>query len=191
LENTDQASSPLIKMRRIFGYGAAIAVTPYLLIKIAWTFGLFLPTEQMGDVSWRGINAVTAVVAAVGILLAMAFCRPWGERLPAWLVALPIWLGTGLLVPMLLLAPVLGPAAMVLDQEAGAADFWVYEQIFVMVSLVGAGICLPLALAGYAKARWQRRWVVQSTAGRCRGTPGSCKSRLADSLQRDAFSSAL
>lgn len=43
---------------------------------------------------------------------------------------------------------------MVLDQEAGAADFWVYEQIFVMVSLVGAGICLPLALAGYAKARW-------------------------------------
>lgn len=154
MENTDQASSPLIKMRRFFGYGAAIAVTPYLLIKIAWTFGLFLPTEQMVDVSWRGINAVTAVVAAVGILLAMAFCRPWGERLPAWLVALPIWLGTGLLVPMLLLAPVLGPAAMVLDQEAGAADFWVYEQIFVMVSLVGAGICLPLALAGYAKARW-------------------------------------
>ncbi|CAM3871004.1 hypothetical protein [Mesobacillus zeae] len=146
--------SGLMKMRRICGYCAAIAVTPYLLIKIAWTFGLFLPTEQMGDASWRAINAATVVVAAVGILLAMAFSRPWGERLPAWLVALPVWVGTGLLVPMLLLAPVLGPAAMTRDKEAGAADFWGYEQIFVMVSLVGVGICLPLALAGYTKLRW-------------------------------------
>lgn len=150
----ERATSRLMKMRRIFGYGAAIAVTPYLLIKIAWTFGLVLPTEQMGDASWRAINAATVVVAAVGILLAMAFCRPWGERLPAWLVALPVWLGTGLLVPMLLLVPVLGPAAMTRDKETGASDFWVYEQIFVMVSLVGVGICLPLALAGYAKTRW-------------------------------------
>ncbi|GAA1382663.1 hypothetical protein [Peribacillus frigoritolerans] len=50
---------------------------------------------------------------------------------------------------MLLLAPVLGPAAMIRDQKAGAANVWVYEQIFVMVSLVGVGICLPFALAGY------------------------------------------
>ncbi|QED47905.1 hypothetical protein [Cytobacillus dafuensis] len=150
----ERATSRLMKIRRICGYGAIIAVTPYLFIKIAWTFGLFLPTEQMGDASWRAINAATVVVAAVGLLLAMAFCMPWGERLPAWLVALPVWFGTGLLVPMLLLAPVLGPAAMTRDMEAGATDFWVYEQIFVMVSLIGVGICLPLALAGYAKARW-------------------------------------
>lgn len=147
-------ASRLMKMRRISGYGGAIAVTPYLLIKIAWTFGLFIPTEQMGDASWRAINATTVVLAAVGILLAMAFSKPWGERLPAWLVALPVWVGTGLLVPMLLLAPVLGPAAMTRDKEAGAADVWAYEQIFVMVSLVGVGIGLPLALAGYTKARW-------------------------------------
>lgn len=151
---TEPPASRLGKMRKICGYGAAIAVTPYLLIKIVWTFGLFLPTEQMGDPSWRAINAATAVIAAVGILLAMAFCRPWGERLPAGLVAFPVWMGTGLLVPMLLLAPVLGPAAMTRDKEAGAADFWAYEQIFVMISLAGVGICLPLALAGYAKARW-------------------------------------
>lgn len=151
---TERAGSRLMKMRRTCGYGAAIAVTPYLLIKIAWTFGLFIPTDQMGNDSWRAINATTMVLAAIGILLAMAFCRPWGERLPAWLVALPVWVGTGLLVPMLLLAPVLGPAAMTRDKEAGAADFWAYEQLFVIVSLVGVGICLPLALAGYAKARW-------------------------------------
>ncbi|MDQ6598957.1 hypothetical protein E2K98_30090 [Bacillus salipaludis] len=146
--------SHLLKKRRFWGYGAAIAVMPYLLIKIAWTFGLFMPTEQMGEPSWRTANAVTMVLAAVGILLALAFSMTWGERLPAWLVALPVWVGTGLLIPMLLLAPVLGPAAMIRDQQAGAANVWVYEQIFVMVSLVGVSICLPFALVEYAKARW-------------------------------------
>jgi hypothetical protein len=150
----NKAISQLIKKRRIWGYGAAIAVTPYLLIKIAWTFGLFMPTEQMGDQSWRTANAITMVLAAVGILLAFAFSMPWGERLPAWLVAFPVWVGTGLLIPMLFLAPVLGPAAMIRDQQTGAANVWIYEQIFVIVSLVGVGICLPFALAGYAKTRW-------------------------------------
>ncbi|MEU5222394.1 hypothetical protein AB0G55_06990 [Streptomyces toyocaensis] len=119
-----------------------------------WTFGFFIPTEEMGGADWRAINAATAFLAAVGIVLAMAFSRPWGERLPAWLVALPVWVGTGLLVPMLLLAPVLGPAAMNRDQDAGSPDFWIYEQILVMISLVGVGVGLPVALAGYARARW-------------------------------------
>jgi hypothetical protein len=144
----------LTRFRRIGGTGAAIAVTPYLLIKVVWTFGFFIPTEEMSGVDWRVINAATAFLAAVGILLALAFSRPWGERLPTWLVALPVWVGTGLLVPMLLLAPVLGPAAMNRDQEAGSPDFWLYEQILVMLSLVGVGVGLPVALAGYAKARW-------------------------------------
>lgn len=144
----------LIENRRFWGYGAAISVMPYLLIKIAWTFGFFLPSEQMGEPSWRTANAVTMVLAAVGILLALAFCMKWGERVPAWLIALPVWVGTGLLIPMLLLAPILGPAAMMRDQQVGAANVWIYEQIFVMISLVGVGICLPFALIGYAKRRW-------------------------------------
>lgn len=142
------------RLRGIGGLGAAVAVTPYLLIKIVWSFGLLVPTEEMAGADWRAVNAATACLAAVGIALAAAFSRPWGERLPAWLVALPVWVGTGLLVPMLLLAPVLGPAAVNRDREAGAPDFWVYEQVLVMVSLLGVGVGLPLALAGYARARW-------------------------------------
>ncbi|WP_169091304.1 hypothetical protein [Paenibacillus sp. PL91] len=152
---TEDKSSRWMRTRKIWGYGTAIAVSPYLFIKIAWTFGLFMPTDQMGDASWRTANAVTMILAAACVLLAMAFSRPWGLRLPSWLVILPVWVGTGLLAPMLLLAPFLGPAAIKRDMEAGTAnEFWVYEQIFVMVSLVGVGICLPIALAGYAKARW-------------------------------------
>lgn len=149
-----QHFSRLLEMRKLWGYGATIAVMPYLLIKIAWTLGLFLPTEQMNDISWRSINAATVVLATVGILLALAFSRSWGERLPVWMVILPVWVGTGLLIPMILLAPVLGPAAMTRDMAAGAANFWVYEQTFVMISLIGVGICLPFAFVGYAKTRW-------------------------------------
>jgi hypothetical protein len=141
-------------IRKIGGYGAAIAVTPYLLIKVAWTFGILLPDARMGQPSWRVINATTALLALAGILVGLAFSRPWGERLPAWLVLLPVWVGTGLLVPMVLLAPVLGPAAVARDQAAGAPPTWSYEQLFVIVSLIGVGAGLPIAFAGYAKARW-------------------------------------
>lgn len=57
---------------------------------------LFLPTKTMGQPAWRAINATTTVFALVGIALALAFSQPWGERLPAWSVALPVWVGTGL-----------------------------------------------------------------------------------------------
>lgn len=140
-------------MRRIGGYGA-VAVTPYLLIKTAWTSGIFLPNKVMGDHGWCAINTTTALVALVAILLAMAFVRPWGERLPAWLVVPPVWVGTGLLVSMVLLAPVLGPAAVARDAASGSADVWAYEQVLVIASLVGIGLGLPVALAGYAKAQW-------------------------------------
>lgn len=154
--HTDTAfpHAPLLAFRRITGYGVAIVLMPYLLIKIAWTLGIFLPAEHMGEVGWRMVNAATVLLATTAIVLAMAFCRPWGERLPAPLVALPVWVGTGLVVPAALLAPVLGPAAMARDQAAGAADVWAWEQLLVMVSLVGTGLRLPACLAGYAKARW-------------------------------------
>ncbi|WP_154662345.1 hypothetical protein [Risungbinella massiliensis] len=44
MTTAEQQASRMMKMRKICGYGAAIAVTPYLLIKIAWTFGFFIPT---------------------------------------------------------------------------------------------------------------------------------------------------
>jgi hypothetical protein len=140
--------------RRIAGRAVVVAVMPYLAIKIAWTCGLLLPTAQMAEPGWRAINAATAVLAAIAIVLALAFVKPWGERLPAWAVLAPVWVGTGLLAPMLLLAPVLGPAAIARDAQAGAAEIWVYEQILIVVSLVGVGTGLPVALLGYVQSRW-------------------------------------
>jgi hypothetical protein len=171
--NSNRRGSSMDTQRRISGYAVVVAVLPYLAIKIVWTVGLLLPSEQMGEPSWRAINAATAVLAAAAIVLALAFIRPWGERLPAWAVMTPVWVGTGLLVPMLLLAPVLGPAAIASDSQAGAADIWVYEQVLIMLSLVGVGIGLPVALLGYVRARWpvtfERRIDTSDLDGHLRG----------------------
>jgi hypothetical protein len=82
LDGSESAYLPVDMMRRLGGYGAAIAVTPYLLIKLAWTFGILLPDARMGLHGWRAINTTTALLALVGILLGLAFSRPWGQRLP-------------------------------------------------------------------------------------------------------------
>jgi hypothetical protein len=154
LATVKRSSAQWVSLRKIGGYGAAVAVTPYLVIKVAWTFGLVLPNAEMGEPTWRAINATTAVLALGGILLGLAFSQPWGERLPAWIVLLPMWVGTGLLVPMVPLAPVLAPAAVTTDRATGASTTWSIEQIFVVVSLVGVGLGLPIAFAGYVLARW-------------------------------------
>jgi hypothetical protein len=49
----EASTSRSMMMRKLGGYGAAIAVTPYLLIKVAWTFGILLPDARMGQSSWR------------------------------------------------------------------------------------------------------------------------------------------
>ncbi|KAF0822760.1 hypothetical protein KIS1582_3453 [Cytobacillus firmus] len=177
----------LMKMRRICGYGAAIAVTPYLLIKIAWTFGFFLPTEQMGEASWRGINAATAVIAAVGFLLAMAFCRPWGERLPAWMVALPVWLGTGLLVPLLLLAR-LSLARLswlrIRRQVPPASGFMSKSSLWSLLS--ESGFAFLWLWQDMPRRGGLRRLAVRSTAGKCRDTLGNCRPHWGGSLRQAA-----
>ena len=93
------AHPPLQGLRRLAGHGVALVMAPYLLLKIAWALGLFLPAGHMGEAGWRMVNAATVVLAAIAILLAMAFSRPWGERLPAPPVVLPAWAGTACWFP--------------------------------------------------------------------------------------------
>lgn len=141
-------------MRRIGGYGAALAMTPYFVIKVFWTFGLLLPRAEMAEHDWRAINAVTAVFAAAGILLALGITRRRAERVPAWLILIPAWVGMGFLVPIVLVSPILAPAAVSTDRADGATFTWVLEQALVIISFVGMGVGLTIASVAYARARW-------------------------------------
>lgn len=74
-------------------------------------------------------------------MLALALCMRWGQRIPALLIAGPIWLGVGLLAPIALGVPV-GLAAQALAGGSPApADNglqgWAYACVAMILWSVG------------------------------------------------------
>ncbi|MFG2091925.1 hypothetical protein ACGFIS_37420, partial [Spirillospora sp. NPDC048824] len=71
-------------------------------MKVLWLAGFMVGVPEDSAVregSFVAANAVTLVLDAVGLLLALTFACRWGRRVPAWPLLVPIWVGTGLLAP--------------------------------------------------------------------------------------------
>ena len=138
---------------RVAGYGAAAALTPYLVIKVSWVlgavFGVLPAGQELGLAEWVVINTVTVGMAAVAIVVALALVRPWGERIPARLLVAGSWIGAGFLVPLLPYAVV----GLVLGPDSGdAMPAW--EAYLIQAGFVGMGLGLAVALPAYFRRRW-------------------------------------
>ncbi|MEU9987066.1 hypothetical protein AB0E10_09720 [Streptomyces sp. NPDC048045] len=150
------------RVGRLAAYGAALAMTPYTLIKVSWVVGAvagLLPIgEGFGLAGWVVLNVVTICMAAIGIVMALALVRPWGMRIPGPLVAFVAWVGTGFLVPILpyaLLDSLLGLSSGGRghhDDDGAAMPGW--EAALIQISFVGMGLGLALALPAYLRRRW-------------------------------------
>ncbi|MFC9297460.1 hypothetical protein ACFTWH_21330 [Streptomyces sp. NPDC057011] len=142
---------------------------PYLALKAAWLAGSRIGIPDGSVLLDPGpflmaANAVTVAMDACVILLVLVFTRPWGTRVPAWLLTVPVFVATGLLAPILfgfsgqLLMRALGfgaePAAEAVREPF--LDPWVFNVVYTGFTVQG------LALAGlfvpYARERWGRRW---------------------------------
>jgi hypothetical protein len=142
------------------GYGAIAAVLPYLVLKVLWLSGAMVgvPTSSPAHGSgFIGPNVVTAAMDAVAILVALALTHDWGLRLPAWLVLVPIWAATGLLVPAAVEVLNGGLAALLtggraVSLQGGLVEPWVY--VVVYASFVAQGTLLAAAFVLYARTRW-------------------------------------
>ncbi|MFE1770204.1 hypothetical protein [Streptomyces sp. NPDC059008] len=102
-------------------------------------------------------DGLITVMSAAGAALTLATVRPWGRRLPVWMVRLPLWGGTVLLtvrgVPGLVenittatgLTPygLLGLSEQPIDAASG--EFWTTMAINTYF-FVGAVVMLPLVL---------------------------------------------
>ncbi|WP_461034917.1 hypothetical protein, partial [Streptomyces mayteni] len=152
---------------RIGGYGAAVAMTPYPLIKISWVLGALLGLLPTGSdtslLAWVVLNGATVVMAGVGILLALALVRPWGTRIPAAPLALTAWIGAGFLVsvlPFALVSSALDAGAGEADPDPGAGGddptMPAWEGALIQTAFVAMGIGLALALPAYLRRRWPR-----------------------------------
>ncbi|MEU7551534.1 hypothetical protein AB0B01_04075 [Streptomyces sp. NPDC044571] len=135
-------------------YGAALALTPYLLIKVSWVVGSLLGLLPMDDgfsvAGWVVLNLVTVGMAGIGILLALALVQPWGMRIPGWLVVFCGWAGSGFLVSVL---PFVVFRALA-GQEADDPGMPVWEGVLIECGFGGMGIGLAVALPAYLRRRW-------------------------------------
>ncbi|MET9698054.1 hypothetical protein ABZY31_14170 [Streptomyces sp. NPDC006529] len=156
--------------RRVLGAVALAATVPYLTLKAAWLAGSGIGIPRGSVLRDPGLfftvaNSLTLAMDACLIALVLVLTRPWGMRVPAWLLVVPAFVATGLLTPILTGFPgQLLIRALGVEADTGAAravrepflDPWVFDVVYTGFTVQG------LALAGlfvpYARQRWGHRW---------------------------------
>lgn len=135
---------------------AMAAMLPYLTLKIFWLTGHPVGVSDpafMNDPTMVGLNAMTFGMDAVALLLALAFTTRQGMRLPAWLVLLPLWVGTGLLSVVVVTVPVgVLLTGVSVFSTGGPIAPWVYMTVYG--GFIGQGVGLMVAFVLYARDRW-------------------------------------
>ena len=148
---------------------AILACLPYLSLKTAWVLGSTagIPAGSSlleGGATLRIANAVGVVMDAAVIVLALMLTRPWGLRVPAWLLVGPVWLATGLLTPIMLAYPAQVVAQLFGDRQpahTGSGDPFLAEWVFAVVytGFIVQGLALGALFVLYARQRWSHLWV--------------------------------
>ncbi|QES52665.1 hypothetical protein DEJ50_25760 [Streptomyces venezuelae] len=163
------APAPLGPARRALRSIAIAAAVPYLTLKTAWLAGSRIGIPEGSVLREPGLfftvaNAATLLMDVALVVIVLALTQPWGRRIPAWLMAVPVFTATGLLTPI-----VGGFPAVTLfralggepDPAQGGAsepflDAWVFNVVYVGFSvqaLALAGLFVP-----YARERWGHLW---------------------------------
>ncbi|MGV9775508.1 hypothetical protein [Streptosporangium sp. NPDC003464] len=137
---------------------AVAGTLPYLTLKLTWLTGGSAGIDDpavLQDGGFFGLNLLTFGLDAVALLIALAFVRPWGRRIPAGLLLAPMWVGTGLLVP---LAAMVVPAFLVglFDggpfPGSGPVAGWVFAVVYT--GFVCQGLGLVAGFVHHARLRW-------------------------------------
>ncbi|MGW7353265.1 hypothetical protein [Streptomyces sp. NPDC054784] len=149
-----------------------LSCLPYLTLKAVWICGgevgipagsVLLDPDHAAVL--RAANALTLLMDAAVIALALLFTRPWGRRAPVWLPVLPAWLATGLLAPIVVGLPLTlgldaaGAGGAAGEQAAEDGRFladWVFGLVyggFTVQALALGALFVP-----YVRERWGHLW---------------------------------
>ncbi|MEU4211967.1 hypothetical protein AB0F13_18500 [Streptomyces sp. NPDC026206] len=157
-----------VTVRRLLRALAIAACAPYLSLKVAWLAGSRIGIPQGStllddDMILKAANAVTVLMDLGVIGLALLLTRPWGRRIPSWLLLLPMWGATGLLIPVMagfpaqLLLRALGVTSA--EKPSGAGPFlaeWVFQVVYG--GFIVQGLALGALFTLYARRRWGHLW---------------------------------
>lgn len=158
------ARSPRALLRAV----AIASCLPYMALKAAWVAGSHLGIPD-GSVlldhraTMAVANAGTLLMDGAVVVLTLLLTRPWGTRVPAWLLALPMWTATGLLLPIMagfplqLLVRALGGET---PGGGGTGRPFLEEWVFgvVYTGFIVQGLALGTLFALYARDRWGHLW---------------------------------
>lgn len=147
---------------RMLALAVIAAALPYVGLKLLWLSGGSLGSAtaagaaSLHDARHTGGNLVTLAMELVAVLLALALVDPRGRRLPAAVVLVPLWVGSGLLAPIALGLPFGLLAQGVSGGSPAPTDNglqgWVY--ILVYGGFLVQAVALGSAFVLHARARW-------------------------------------
>lgn len=160
---------PLSGPRRLLRAVAVASCVPYLSLKVAWIAGSHIGIpEDSSLLEHRALmaaaNSLTVLMDGAVIVLALLLTRPWGRRVPAWLLGLPMWAATGLLLPIMagfpaqLAVRALGGSVRGTEDNGGEPflDGWVFGVVYG--GFIVQGLSLGLLFVLYARERWGHVW---------------------------------
>ncbi|GAA4338363.1 hypothetical protein GCM10023086_72690 [Streptomyces venetus] len=155
------------RSRRVLRGVAVLSCAPYLGLKTAWVAGSHVGIPDgsglLDDrVGMAVINGLSVLLDSAVIVLALALTRPWGLRVPAWLLAFPVWVATGLLAPIIAGFPAqLAVRAFAGGSAAGTEHepflhAWVFTVVYT--GFILQGLALGALFVLYARDRWGHLW---------------------------------
>lgn len=154
------------RLRLVAFWATILACLPYLTLKLIWISGgeIGIPPgsellEPDHTTSMRLLNGLTVLMDSAVILLAVVFARDLGRRVPAWLLAGPAWVATGLLAPIVVGYP-FSILVELADSSPSAGDGFLEPWIFTMVygGFLVQALGLGTLFALYADRRWGSVW---------------------------------
>lgn len=175
---TARSTARVRRARAVLRVVAMVSCLPYIGLKTAWIAGsrLGIPEGSAlldGGTLLRVGNGATVLMDGAVIVLALVLTRPWGRRVPAWLLVLPMWVASGLLLPIMTAFPVqlavglLGGGGGRPVGEGNSEPFlepWVFGVVYG--GFILQGLALGILFALYARERWGQLW-----QGRLRDLP--------------------
>ena len=156
-----------MNMKKTLSALAIVSTLPYISLKAAWVAGSRVGIPEGSSLLDRpgmmaAVNSVTILMDVAVVVLALLFTQPWGLRVKSWLLGLPVWAATGLLVPIVVGFPVQLVITAVAGAEEQAAvgrpflDEWVFPVVYG--GFIVQAITLGTLFVLYARERWSHVW---------------------------------
>lgn len=147
---------------------AIVACLPYIVLKAAWVWGSHLGIPDGSSLldhrtTMIVANSCSVLMDGAVVVIALLLTQAWGRRVTTWLLVLPMWVATGLLLPVMagyplqLLVQALGGEITSSAESARPfLDQWVFAVVYT--GFIVQGLALGALFALYAKDRWGHLW---------------------------------